>query len=99
MNRPRLSWGLTTLVTTATALASAVPVMAQTPPPPPPAAAAPAAPAADTPPPGYWINGIHLSAQIEGGIVGNPSDPKINDGQLFTDRANQPMLNQVLLGA
>jgi hypothetical protein len=56
-------------------------------------------PAAETPPPGYWINGIHLSAQIEAGIVANPAGPKENFGHLFTDRANQPILNQILLTA
>jgi hypothetical protein len=61
-------------------------------------AAAPAA-ADNTPPPGYWINGIHLSAQFEAGIIGNPSDPKLNIGQSFTDHPNQVQLNQVLLGA
>jgi hypothetical protein len=90
-----------TWLAAATCLTAAVPslVHAQTPPPTAPAAT-PAAPAADAaPPPGYWINGIHLSGQIEGGIIGNPSGPKLNDGQLFTDRANQPILNQVLIGA
>jgi hypothetical protein len=62
-----------------------------------PAAAAPAAPAA--PPPGYWIDGIHLSAEFEAGIVANPEDPKLNIGQSFTDHPNQVELNQVLLGA
>jgi hypothetical protein len=69
-------------------------VMAQTPP-----APAPAAPAADAPPPGYWINGIHLSAQIDAGIIGNTAFPKLNIGQSFTDHPNQVQLNQVLLGA
>jgi hypothetical protein len=89
-----------TWLTAATCLSTVVPTLvhAQTAPAPAPAdAAAPAAPA--PPPPGYWIDGIHLSAQIEAGIIGNPEQPKVNDGQLFTDRANQPMLNQVLLGA
>ena len=78
---------------------------AQTTPPaaaPAPAAdAAPAAPAAEAPPPGYWINGIHLSAQIQGGITANPATPDsgVNFGRLFDDRANQPLLNQVLLTA
>ena len=60
-----------------------------------------AAPAADTPPPGFWINGIHLSAQIEGGFTINPANPTsgVNYGRLFDDRANQPELNQVLLTA
>jgi hypothetical protein len=60
-------------------------------------AAAPAAP--DTPPPGFWIDGIHLSAQIEGGITGNPDGPKNNFGQLFTDKPNTFLLNQLLLTA
>jgi Putative beta-barrel porin-2, OmpL-like. bbp2 len=84
-------------LTAATCLTAVTSAVAQTAAPAPAAPAAPAA--ADAPPPGYWINGIHLSAQIEGGIVANPSTPKINDGQSFTDRANQPILNQVLLGA
>jgi hypothetical protein len=70
-----------------------------------PAQAAPAAeaekPAAapDAPPPGYWINGIHLSAQIEGGVTFNPAGPKQNFGQLFTDKPNTVLLNQLLLTA
>ena len=39
-------------------------------------AAAPRARRADAPPPGYWINGIHLSAVIEAGIIGNPVRPE-----------------------
>ena len=75
---------------------------AQTPPPaaaPAPATPAAAAPAA--PPPGLWINGIHLWAQFDGGIMGNPSGPAdgLNFGHLFTDHANQFQLNQVLLTA
>jgi hypothetical protein len=62
------------------------------------AAPAPAA-AADAPPPGFWIDGIHLSAQIEGGITGNPDGPKQNFGQLFTDKPNTVLLNQLLLTA
>jgi hypothetical protein len=57
------------------------------------------APAADAPPPGYWINGIHLSAQIEGGVTFNPAGPKQNFGQLFTDKPNTVLLNQILLTA
>jgi hypothetical protein len=92
-----------TWLAAATCLAGAVPslVLAQTTPAPTtapaPTSAAPAAPAG--PPPGYWINGIHLSAVIEGGIIANPADPKLNIGQSFTDHPNQPMLNQLLLGA
>jgi hypothetical protein len=72
----------------------------------PPAAAPPAAtteaaptPAADAPPPGLWINGIHLSAQLDAGITGNPVGPKQNFGQLFTDKPNTILLNQILLTA
>jgi hypothetical protein len=57
------------------------------------------APAADAPPPGFWINGIHLSAQIEGGITGNFAGPKQNFGQLTTDKPNTVLLNQILLTA
>jgi hypothetical protein len=64
-------------------------------------ATAPAATAAEPPPPGLWINGIHLSAQIDAGFMGNPSGPAdgLNFGHLFTDHANQFQLNQVLLTA
>jgi hypothetical protein len=81
---------------------------AQTPPPavapatpPPTSAPVPEAPAAEAPPPGLWINGIHLSAQIDAGIMGNPAGPAdgLNFGQLFTDHANQVQLNQLLLTA
>jgi hypothetical protein len=54
---------------------------------------------ADAPPPGLWIDGIHLSAQIEAGITGNFDGPKQNFGQLFTDRPNTVLLNQILLTA
>ena len=63
-----------------------------------PAEAAPT-PAADAPPPGYYYNGIHLGAQIEGGFYGNASSPSsgVNVGQSFTDRSNSVLLNQILL--
>ncbi len=91
----------------AASIAAATPAAyAQTPPPAaapatPPAEAPATPPAAEAPPPGYWINGIHLSAQIEGGIIGNPFRPAtgLNWGQLFTDHANQVQLNQLLLTA
>ena len=59
------------------------------------------APAADTPPPGYWIDGIHLSGQLDAGFNFNPMRPStgLNFGQLFTDHANQATLNQLLLTA
>ncbi|HEX3574319.1 MAG TPA: outer membrane beta-barrel protein [Rhodopila sp.] len=76
---------------------------ATAPPTPPPASATEAAPvpAADAPPPGFWINGIHLSAQLDAGFNLNPMRPSTgqNFGQLFTDHANQATLNQLLLTA
>jgi hypothetical protein len=83
--------GALALVATSVATASA-----QTP---APAATEVAPAAADAPPPGLWINGIHLSAQIEGGITGNPAGPKNNFGQLLTDKPNTVLLNQLLLTA
>src|SRR4051812_45604873 len=84
-------------LTAATCLTAVTPAFAQTTP--APTAAPAAAPAAEAPPPGYWINGIHLSGVIESGIIANPSTPKLNIGQSFTDHPNQPLLNQVLIGA
>jgi hypothetical protein len=71
---------------------------AQTAPSPAPAAA-PAA--ADAPPPGLWVGGIHLSAQLDAGFSLNPSNPKtgLNFGQTFTDHANNATINQLLLTA
>jgi len=82
----RAAW----LAATCLAAYAVTPANAQTP-----------APAADAPPPGYWINGIHLSAQIQGGFTINPATPDsgVNFGRLYDDRANQSMLNQVLLTA
>ena len=67
----------------------------------PPAAAAPAPAATDQPPPGLWVNGIHFYAQLDAGIMGNPSGPNdgLNFGRLFDDHANQFQLNQLLLTA
>jgi hypothetical protein len=87
---------LAAAATIATGLGTA---SAQTPPPAAAATEAAPVPAADAPPPGFWINGIHLSAQIEGGITGNPDGPKNNFGQLFTDKPNTVLLNQILLTA
>ena len=46
-----------------------------------------------------WASTITHSLQIEGGVVGNPDDPASgkNFGQLYTDRANEFLLNQVLM--
>jgi hypothetical protein len=67
--------------------------------PPAATAAVPAPAAADAPPPGFWINGIHLSAQIDAGITGNFAGPKQNFGNLFNDKPNTVLLNQILLTA
>ncbi|HET6308109.1 MAG TPA: outer membrane beta-barrel protein [Rhodopila sp.] len=92
-------WLHSPLVAAATIALGSATAAAQTPPQPPPPAATTTAPAADAPPPGLWIDGIHLSAQLEGGISFNPAGPKDNFGQLFTDHPNQPLLNQILLTA
>jgi hypothetical protein len=44
-------------------------------------------------------SGFHLNAQVEAGITGDPArqSGNLNWGQLFTDRNNQLLLNQVLL--
>jgi hypothetical protein len=87
-------WHGAWLAAAATIVPTIVPASAQTPPP-----ATPPAPAAEAPPPGYWINGIHLSAQFEAGVSFNPAGPKQNFGQLFTDKPNTVLLNQILLTA
>ena len=55
----------------------------------------PAAPAAA---PAAWSDTLKFSLQIEGGIIGNTASPKNgnNFGQLFTDKSNDFLLNQVL---
>jgi hypothetical protein len=97
-------WHGAWLAAAATMATTGVTASAQTPAPqtPPPAATTEATPppaAADAPPPGYWINGIHLSAQLDAGITGNFAGPKQNFGQLFTDKPNTVLLNQILLTA
>src|ERR1700737_832850 len=93
----RISRGLLTGVFAAAALTSASGVLlAQT-------TAAPAptgdAPKSDAAAPANWSDTLKFSGHIEAGITGNPDDPSngINFGQLFTDRANRPLLNQILL--
>src|SRR5579862_9765279 len=58
---------------------------------------APTAPAA----PVRWVDTLKLSGHIEAGITGNPDSPSngIDFGHLFTDRANTPLMNQLLLTA
>ncbi len=59
------------------------------------------APKSDAAAPAAWSDTLKFSGHIEAGISGNPDDPSngINFGQLFTDRANRPLLNQLLLTA
>src|SRR5260221_14054594 len=95
----RISRVLLTGVFAATALAassSGAVLLAQTPP-----APAGDAPKSDTAAPANWSDTLKFWGHIEAGISGNPDDPSngINFGQLFTDRANRPLLNQLLLTA
>jgi Putative beta-barrel porin-2, OmpL-like. bbp2 len=69
-----------------------------------PAAAAPAAAAAPTPPPAPlsvdgWLKSIKLGGHLEVGATMNPMSPPndINFGHLFTDKANQIVLNQAAI--
>jgi Putative beta-barrel porin-2, OmpL-like. bbp2 len=101
----RKLWQSTCLAATATVLAAAT-ASAQaptttTPPATAPSATTPAATTPEAPPPGFWIDGIHLSAQLDAGVIFNPFRPNtgLNWGQLFTDHANQAQLNQLLLTA
>lgn len=56
-------------------------------------------PAAPPGPPPAWADGIKFSGHVEAGVSINPDSPSsgINFGQLFTDRDNQPILNQAML--
>src|ERR1700720_1228106 len=58
-------------------------------------------PVADAPVLAGWSDTLKFSGHIEAGITGNPDGPSnhINFGHLFTDRANTPLLNQLLLTA
>lgn len=51
--------------------------------------------------PGAWSDTLKFSGHIEAGITANPDSPSngLNFGHLFTDRANTPLLNQLLLTA
>ncbi len=65
-------------------------------------AAAPCAWAADTDTaPATWLDTVKLSGHVEAGITGNFDTPSngLNFGYLFTDRANTPLLNQLMLTA
>src|SRR5579859_8152177 len=96
-------WTLLSTAAAASLLAGAAFADDQAPPPaaePAPAAAAPAA-AAPAPPPAPlstdgWLKSIKLGGHIEVGATMNPETPsnQINFGHLFTDKANQFVLNQ-----
>ncbi len=93
--------------------ASAVQAADTTPPNQTPTTLSPAAPApaaagtttdqtAPTPPPtapSAWADTLKFNAQFDLGAIINPQNPGngLNFGQLFTDRANQVVLNQALL--
>lgn len=65
-------------------------------------AAAPAYAAdGDSPPAKSWSDSIKLSGHVEAGLTLNTANPPddINFGHLFTDKAGEPMLNQVILTA
>jgi hypothetical protein len=51
--------------------------------------------------PAAWSDTLKLSGHIDAGITFNPDSPPdgINFGHLFTDRANTPLLNQLMLTA
>ena len=75
------------LAAVATLMASAaVPAVAQTSTPAPPSK------------PDMWTDTLKFSLQIQGGIIGNTASPRNgnNFGQLFTDKANDFSLNQIL---
>lgn len=66
----------------------------------------PAAPATDATPaapaePAAWADTLKIHGSLEAGFTINPDGPSdgLNYGQLFTDKANVPLLNQVLLTA
>jgi hypothetical protein len=90
--RTKLTLGVAALTALCVVSAAAPPVLAQVQP--GPSDQPPAAPAA-------WADTLKFSGQIEAGITFNPDSPgdRRNFGHLFTDHANQPVLNQLLLTA
>jgi hypothetical protein len=50
-------------------------------------------------PPASWWDTVKFSCWLDAGVTFNPSNPSdgINFGHLFTDKANQPLLNQFVL--
>lgn len=60
-----------------------------------------AAEPAPAPPPPNWWDTFTVYGQLEAGVTANPDNPGsgINFGHLFTDKATEPLLNQILLTA
>ncbi|MDQ6704212.1 MAG: porin [Pseudomonadota bacterium] len=60
-----------------------------------------AAEPAPTPPPANWWDTFTVGGTVEAGLTLNPENPPdgLNFGHLFTDKANTPLLNQILLTA
>jgi hypothetical protein len=60
-----------------------------------------AAEPAPTPPPANWWDTFTVGGTVEAGVTLNGDNPSdgLNFGHLFTDKANTPLLNQILLTA
>ncbi|MGH6837705.1 MAG: outer membrane beta-barrel protein [Methylocella sp.] len=60
-----------------------------------------AAEPAPTPPPANWWDTFTIGGTVEAGVTLNGANPGdgLNFGHLFTDKANTPLLNQILLTA
>ncbi|MGH6848165.1 MAG: outer membrane beta-barrel protein [Methylocella sp.] len=60
-----------------------------------------AAEPAPTPPPAGWWDTFTIGGTVEAGVTLNGDNPGdgLNFGHLFTDKANTPLLNQILLTA
>ncbi len=58
-----------------------------------------AAELAPMPPPANWWDTLTVSGHVQAGVTLNGDNPTsgLNFGHLFTDRANEPLLNQTLL--
>jgi hypothetical protein len=58
-----------------------------------------AAEPAPTPPPASWWDTLTVSGSVDAGITFNPDSPAdgLNFGHLYTDKANTPLLNSILL--
>jgi Putative beta-barrel porin-2, OmpL-like. bbp2 len=102
MRRLRASQASPWLLSALIAAALTEPAFAQATAPEPvqPETGKPASPGPETPPPpSSWFSSIKLGAQFDVGATINPYSPQngLNFGQLFTDKSNQVLLNQVLL--